>query len=207
MKSETKRYAMLLAGAAILSFGLFNVHAQSSITEGGVLGMTLLLQHWLGITPAVAEIALDIVCYSLGMKYLGRNFLKYALTATGGFSAFYALWEKIGYILPDMTHRPLAAAVVGGIFVGVGVGLVVRAGGASGGDDALALVIAKKTGLPVERAYLITDMTVLALSLSYIPLGNIACSVITVTLSSVIIGKIHSFGKKQTEPEGGEGNA
>ena len=186
---------MLLAGAAILSFGLFNVHAQSSITEGGVLGTTLLVQHWLGITPAVTEVVLDVICYALGMKYLGRGFLKYALTATGGFAVFYALWEKIGYILPDMTHLPFAAAVAGGISVGVGVGLIVRAGGASGGDDALALVISKKTGWPVDRAYLITDTIVLALSLSYIPLKNIACSLITVMLSSFIIGRFHGAGK------------
>lgn len=196
MQKNVKRYIMLLAGAAILSFGLFNVHAQSRITEGGVLGTTLLVQHWLGVTPAVTEVILDVICYSLGMKYLGRDFLKYALTATGGFSLSYALWERIGYILPDLSNLPVLAAIVGGIFVGVGVGLVVRAGGASGGDDALALVIAKRTGWPVSRAYLITDLTVLALSLSYIPVGNIACSVVTVTLSSFIVGKIHTMGHK-----------
>ena len=94
-----------------------------------------------------------------------------------------------------MGDRPLRAAVVGALFVGVGVGLVVRAGGASGGDDALALVISKLAHWPVSRAYLFTDVVVLALSLSYIPVRNIACSLITVTLSSFIIGKIHTAGR------------
>ena len=102
-------------------------------------------------------------------------------------------------MLPYMGDRPLLAAVVGALFVGVGVGLVVRAGGASGGDDALALVIAKVTGWTVSRAYLFTDVVVLALSLSYIPVKNIACSLVTVTLSSFIIGKIHTAGRKKTE--------
>ena len=195
-RSKVARYAMLLSGAAILAFGLFNVHNQSRITEGGVLGMTLLIQHWLGVTPAISEIVLDIICYSLGLKYLGRGFLKYALTATGGFAAFYAINERfVGYVLPDMSGTPLLAAVVGGLFVGVGVGLVVRAGGASGGDDALALVIAKVFRWNVSRAYLFTDLVVLLLSLSYIPVQNIACSLITVTLSSLIIGKNHTLGK------------
>lgn len=199
-RSKVARYAMLLSGAAILAFGLFNVHNQSRITEGGVLGMTLLIQHWLGVTPAISEIVLDIICYSQGLKYLGRGFLKYALTATGGFAAFYAINERfVGYVLPDMSGTPLLAAVVGGLFVGVGVGLVVRAGGASGGDDALALVIAKVFRWNVSRAYLFTDLVVLLLSLSYIPVQNIACSLITVTLSSLIIGKIHTLGKKNPE--------
>lgn len=194
VRREAGRTLMLLCGAAILSFGLFNVHSQSRITEGGVLGMTLLLQHWFGITPAISEAVLDVICYLLGMKYLGKSFLRYALTATGGFACFYAIHERVGYVLPYMGDRPLLAAVVGTLFVGVG--LVVRAGGASGGDDALALVISKVTGWPVSRAYLFTDVVVLALSLSYIPVQNIACSLVTVTLSSFIIGRIHTLGRR-----------
>ena len=195
-RRELFRYAQLLLGSAILAFGLFNVHSQSRITEGGVLGTTLLLQHWFGISPSISEAALDVCCYLLGLKYLGKSFLRYALTATGGFALSYALFERMGYMLPSMLDQPLLAAVVGGLFVGVGVGLVVRVGGAAGGDDALALVIAKLLRWPVSRAYLFTDLVVLLLSLTYIPLQNIACSLVTVTLSSFIIGKIHTLGKK-----------
>ena len=195
-QSDAGRWLMLVLGAAILAFGLFNVHAQSRITEGGVLGTTLLLRHCLGITPAVSEVVLDALCYGLGIRFLGKVFLKRAIVATGCYAVFYAVNEKIGYVLPDMSGMPLPAAVVGGLFVGVGVGLVVRAGGAAGGDDALALVIAKVFGVNVSRAYLITDTIVLLLSLSYIPVRSIACSLVTVMLSSFIIGKIHTFGKK-----------
>ncbi len=195
-RRELFRYAQLLLGSAILAFGLFNVHSQSRITEGGVLGTTLLLQHWFGISPSISEAVLDVCCYLLGLKYLGKSFLRYALTATGGFALSYALFERMGYMLPSMLDQPLLAAVVGGLFVGVGVGLVVRVGGAAGGDDALALVIAKLLHWPVSRAYLFTDLVVLLLSLTYIPLQNIACSLVTVTLSSFIIGKIHTLGKK-----------
>ena len=195
-RRELFRYAQLLLGSAILAFGLFNVHSQSRITEGGVLGATLLLQHWFGISPSISEAVLDVCCYLLGLKYLGKSFLRYALTATGGFALSYALFERMGYMLPSMLNQPLLAAVVGGLFVGVGVGLVVRVGGAAGGDDALALVIAKLLHWPVSRAYLFTDLVVLLLSLTYIPLQNIACSLVTVTLSSFIIGKIHTLGKK-----------
>ena len=195
-RRELFRYAQLLLGSAILAFGLFNVHSQSRITEGGVLGTTLLLQHWFGISPSISEAVLDVCCYLLGLKYLGKSFLRFALTATGGFALSYALFERMGYMLPSMLDQPLLAAVVGGLFVGVGVGLVVRVGGAAGGDDALALVIAKLLHWPVSRAYLFTDLVVLLLSLTYIPLQNIACSLVTVTLSSFIIGKIHTLGKK-----------
>ena len=192
--SPLPRYAMLVIGAGILAFGLFNVHAQSRITEGGVLGMTLLIRHWTGISPAISEAVLDVTCYLLGLRLLGRAFLPRALAATGSYALFYALFERIGHILPDMTRLPLLAALVGAVFVGVGVGLVVRAGGAAGGDDALALVISKLTGCQIAHAYLFTDVTVLLLSLTYIPLKSVACSLVTVTLSSFIIGWVQKIG-------------
>ena len=195
MKDELRRLPSMLLGAAIVAFGLYNVHAQSAITEGGVLGATLLIAHFTGISPAVSEIVLDVICYALGMRFLGKRFLVRALTTTCAYSAFYAGFERMGYLLPDLSAVPLLAAVVGALFVGVGVGLIVRVESAGCGDDALALAVSKRTGLSVSRAYLITDLTVLTLSLSYIPLANIACSLVTVTLSSAIIGRVMKIGR------------
>ena len=77
--------------------------------------------------------------------------------------------------------------------MGIGVGLIVRQGGSAGGDDALALTISRVTHWRLSRAYLFTDLTVLALSLTYIPVGRIACSLVTVTLSSFLIDRIQDF--------------
>ncbi len=90
---------------------------------------------------------------------------------------------------------PLIAALVGALFVGVGVGLIVREGGASGGDDALALILNKLTGCRLAFAYFFTDFVVLMLSLTYIPLKEILYSLLTVTLSSWLVDKIKSYKK------------
>ena len=195
MKKSIGRYAAIMLGSAIVAFGLYNVHGQSGITEGGVLGATLLIHHWTGISPSVSEVVLDLICYALGFAFLGKRFLADSLFATCAYAGCYALFERMGYLLPDMGHIPLLAAAAGAVFVGMGVGLIVRQNAAGCGDDALALVISKRTGWNVSRAYLITDVTVLTLSLSYIPAAKIACSLVTVTLSSLIIGKIHKLGK------------
>lgn len=193
-----RRYGLLLCGSAILAFGLFNIHSQSQITEGGVLGMTLLLQNWFGISPGITGPIMDVTCYIIGYKLLGKAFLKYAIVASLGFAGFYSLFELLGPVLPNLGGQPLLAAVAGGLFVGVGVGLVVRQGGASGGDDALALIIAKLARCNISKAYFATDFVVLLLSLSYVPLHKILCSLVTVSISSFIIGRIHH---SQAEPE------
>ncbi len=196
-KKETlARYATLLLGSAILSFGLFNVHSQSGVTEGGILGTTLLLQHWFGISPGVSELILDLICYAMGCKLLGKDFLKYSIIASSGYAIFYTLWEFIGPVLPSLAPHPMVAAILGGLFVGVGVGLVVRIGGAAGGDDALALVITKYTRLSIAQSYFISDTIVLILSLSYIPLRRIAFSFVTVTLSGFLIDQIQKLGRQ-----------
>lgn len=185
-----RKLAFILLGAAICSFGIHNIHQRVGITEGGVIGAMLLAEHWLGFSPSLLTTVLDVSCYLLAWRYLGGGFIRISLLSTFSVSLFYKLWEQLPFLLPDLSAHPLAAAVAGGIFVGTGVGIIVRQGGSSGGDDALALVISKVTGWRLARAYLFTDLVVLGLSLSYIPLRNIACSVVTVTLSSYLIDRI-----------------
>ena len=188
-----KRFQNILLsvlGGGVLAFGLYHVHSLSGVTEGGALGLTLLLQHWLGVSPAWSGLVINFGCYAYGLRTLGRGFLAMSALSGGSFSLFYAIFERSPRLWPELAHMPLAAALIGALFVGMGVGLCVRAGGAPTGDDALAMGLSRRFHIPIERVYLITDLTVLALSLSYLPLGRIACSVLTVTLSGKIIGII-----------------
>ncbi len=72
--------------------------------------------------------------------------------------------------------------------MGIGSGLCVQVGGATSGDDALAMSLSKVTKVPIQWIYLISDLVVLVLSLSYIPLSRIVYSLLTVILSGQIIG-------------------
>ena len=185
-----RRCIVAALGSVILAFGLYHVHSFSGVTEGGVLGMTLLLNHWLHLSPAVTGFILNAVCFLFGWRVLGRDFVVYSAVASLSFSAAYAVVEQFPPLWPDLYTMPLLAAVAGAVFVGVGAGLGVWAGGASGGDDALAMALGRLTQRPIEQIYLVTDLTVLALSLSYIPLSRIVWSLLTVVLSGQIVGLI-----------------
>lgn len=188
-----KNILWIVAGAAICTFGIHNIHQQVGITEGGVIGGMLLLEHWLGISPAYITPVLDIACYLLALKYLGAGFIRTSILSTLSVSLFYKLWEQFPPMLPDLSGHPLVTAVLGALFVGIGVGIIVRQGGSSGGDDALALVISKVSKCRLSFAYLFTDLTVLVLSLSYIPVRRIVFSLVTVTISSFLIDKVQSL--------------
>lgn len=200
-----RRTALCVVGSAILSFGLYNVHALSGVTEGGVLGMTLLLHYWFDISPAVSGFVMNALCYLLGWKLLGGSFILYSAISGGCFSAFYALFEQFPPLWPQLVDMPLAAALLGAMFVGVGAGLCVRAGGAPGGDDALAMSVCKATGWDIRWAYLASDLIVLLLSLSYLDAQRIAMSLLTVILSGQIIGVVQKpifLPERQEQPVG-----
>lgn len=192
-----KKIAFIVIGAAICSFGIHNIHQRSGITEGGIMGLMLLTEHWLGISPAYITPVLDIACYLLAFRFLGGRFIKISMISTVCISVFYKIWELFPPMLPDLTDYPLAAAICGGVFVGVGVGLIVRQGGSSSGDDALALTISEVTKWRLSAAYLFTDLVVLGLSLTYIPANRIAFSVVTVLLSSWLIDLVQNFHRKK----------
>ena len=187
---------VLILGSIIQAVGIYNIHAISGVTEGGVLGLTLLLQQWLHISPALSSLVLNAACYTLGWKTLGRSFLAYSALSIGTYSAAYAFLEQFPPLWPDISSHPLIAALAGAMFIGVGAGICVRAGGATAGDDALAMSLNRITGWSIERIYLISDLTVLTFSLSYIPFRRIAWSLLTVVLSGQIIGLIQKVPTK-----------
>ena len=192
-----KNCAITLLGSFILAFGLYHVHSISGVTEGGVLGATLLLEHWTGISPALTGGIMNVLCYVLGWRLLGKEFIAYSALATAGFSGTYKICEQFPHLWPGLADMPLVAALVGALFVGVGAGLCVRVGGAPSGDDALAMSISHATGWKIQWVYLLSDLIVLVMSLSYIPVRRIGYSLFTVLLSGQLIGFVQNFNRTQ----------
>lgn len=186
-------------GSAILSFGMYNIHSVSNVTEGGTLGLTLLFENLFDISPSVTSFVLNALCYIIGIRTLGRSFLIYSAVSTLGFSISYKIFEFFPRVYPEIASYPLLAAIFGAVFVGVGVGICVKMGGAPSGDDALAMSISQKTKLKIQWAYLISDLSVLLLSLTYIPFSKIIYSLLSVVISGQIIGFISKDKKKRNK--------
>ena len=199
-KLSPRRLLLSLIGSAILAFGLCHIHANAEVTEGGVLGLVLLLDHHFSLSPAVTSLAATALCYLVGIRTLGREFLCYSAVAAGGFSLFYALFDLLPPFLAGAAAYPLFSATVGALFVGVGCGLAIRAGGAPSGDDALAMALSARLSIDIRLVYLVSDLLILGLSLTYIPAERILWSLLTVVLSGQIVGLLQK--RKKSSPEG-----
>lgn len=113
-----RKCVMALLGSAILAFGLYNVHAFSGVTEGGVLGLTLLLYHWFGLSPSISGLVLNAACYIGGWRTLGRSFIFYSVIAGRRFFRVYAVFERLirfGRVSANAAGSPRLSAA---LFVG-----------------------------------------------------------------------------------------
>ena len=172
----------------------------SSLLVSAQMGATLLLEHWFAISPAISALVLNAACYLFGWRTLGKDFLLTSIFCGAAYSVFYALMEPFAPLWPGLVASPVASAIVGAVFIGVGAGLCVRVGGAPGGDDALAMALARLTKLDIQWIYLFTDVVVLGLSVTYIPPAKIGWSLLTVILSGQIIGLVQKIGIKRKQP-------
>ncbi|QEK21210.1 YitT family protein [Peptacetobacter hiranonis] len=195
-RRSLKDISLILIGSTILAFGVYNFYYLNSITEGGVLGIILLLKNIFGFDVSVAGAILDIALLIMGFKMFGKKFFIYSVGASVGFSVLYDIFETVGPLVPQMGM--FTSAVLGGLSVGIGCGIMMRVGCASGGDDALAMIISKVTSLKLSTVYLITDGIVLLLSVSYIPAVQLVYSIVAVLISGKTIDFIYGLGRNRS---------
>lgn len=194
---KLKNSILAYLGSAILAFGMYHVHSFAQVTEGGQLGLTLLLQYWFSISPAITSFIMNAICFFIGWKTLGKTFIAYSAICTGGFSLTFWLCEQFPPLWPELIGYPLLAALLGAAFVGIGTGLCVRMGGAPSGDDALVMSISHKQRIKLEYVYIAFDVAIMVLSLTYIPLNRILFSLLSASLSSWMIGFIQRLPNKK----------
>lgn len=188
-----KKLLQIVIGTFILSFGIYNFYYQNGITEGGVLGLLLIFKNVFNVDVSLSNILIDGALVLLGFRFFGKKFFGYTIFATSIFSIIYEIIEEIGFVVT--VNNNIYAAILGGICVGVGCGIIINAGGAAGGDDIVALIFSKITKASIGTVYLFTDITVLVLSLSYLQLSQMIYSVIAVVVSGQVINLMYRFNK------------
>ena len=146
---QAGKCASVLLGTAVIALTLSQIHAPAGLAEGGTFGFSLLLYHQFGLSPAVSSFFLDMLLLLCAARVFGKAFVFRSLLAVASYAAFYALFDKLPPLLLGLTGSPFAAAVAGGLLLGVGTALVVGTGTACGGDDAAAMVLSHWLNLPL----------------------------------------------------------
>ena len=185
-KNKKLEIIYIIIGSIIVSFSVCFIHCKTQLTEGGLIGIELLLQHWFNISPTYSSICIDLIFYLIGFIVLNKKFRINAIIGTLSYSISFYFFERLPITFPFLNNFILVS-IIGGLFVGLGCGIVVRHVGACGGDDSLALILNKVLKLPLFVCYFAIDLLIIGLSLSYIDISLIHYSILTSFLSSFII--------------------
>lgn len=153
-------YGLLLAGSLAIALSFNLLLNPNRIASGGVTGISTILQHVWGIEPAYAQWGLNIPLWLLGIAVFGARFGVKTLVGSLVLPLFVLLTADLG----PLTGQPLLAAIFGGAGVGLGLGLVFRGQGSTGGLDVAAQVLHKWTGLGLGASVALLDGMVIAAS-------------------------------------------
>lgn len=160
-KTELKHYIFIILGSFAMAFGTVCFLSPNEIITGGGVGISLLLhaifpQITLGIIIAVVSIPFLILSYIyFGKYYLFKTFIVVLLLST-----FTDILKEVLKI-EAITHDILLAAVFGGIFIGLGVGLVIKGRASTGSTSVVGEIVAKKTKYKAAEVLLAIDATIM----------------------------------------------
>ncbi len=158
-------YTLIIVGSFILASGFVLFITPYKIVPGGVYGISIVLHYLFGTPVGMMALAFDIPLTIIGIKILGPRFgmktvVGFVLTAffNDGITYFY------GY-QPLVQGDALLSSIFGGLFLGVGLGLIFKSKATSGGSDIIAMIISKYTKLPVGQLMIFVDSTIVLFGL------------------------------------------
>ncbi|WP_353893765.1 YitT family protein [Proteinivorax hydrogeniformans] len=155
-----KEYTIIVLGCLITAISLNALLIPNQIAAGGVSGFATVLFYLLDIPVSLTLILVNIPLFITGLIYLGRKFGLRTLVGT----LVLALMVELTSNMTPWTLEPLLAALYGGVLSGLGLGLVFRQRGTTGGTDLAAQLLHKFTGLTVGQGLLGIDFFVIALA-------------------------------------------
>ena len=187
---------MVLIGSFILAAALYHIHFQNHLTEGGFVGIALFIQNFYDISPSISTVLMDIPIILLCASFLGRKMVGYSFLGSISFGVFYSFMENYSPFTVDLSNNLFIGAVVGGALAGIGLGFILRFGGATGGDDILTIVLSKRTRFTIGQIFFVFDAIVLALSLYYLNWTEIAFTILSIAVQAKTLDLIY-YPKQQ----------
>ncbi|EPY12395.1 MULTISPECIES: YitT family protein [Paenibacillus] len=181
----------ITVGTAIFAFGLIYFIMPNQLMEGGVTGITVLLNYAAGIHPSISTLVLNIPLFIIGWRALGMKQLALSFYGVLNLTFFLWLFERavsMHWISPFQTSNDfILATLYAGVTVGTGLGIVFRFGGTTGGVDIIARIANRRFGISMGQFILILDIFIIGAALFYIPKEKILYTLVAVFISSKVI--------------------
>ncbi|OIL90483.1 hypothetical protein ATX42_03840 [Oenococcus oeni] len=185
-------------GCAFYAFALIYVNIPNKLAEGGVTGITLIFRALFSINPAITNIIFNVPILIIGFLKLGKRQILSTFYCIILLSFWLWLFQKFP-ILINLDHDKLISALLAGLLIGIGLGLVFRFGSTTGGSDIIARIIEQKFGVTMGKSLFAIDAIVLAMSLIYLNFAEMMYTLIMSFVSANVINFIQDGGYSARE--------
>ncbi|QWG63659.1 YitT family protein [Bacillus mycoides] len=152
-----KRAIAIIIGALLMATGLEIFLIPNQVIDGGITGISIMLSHLTGLNLGIFLFILNLPFVFMGHKQIGKTFAFSTVFGILTLSILTTLFHSI----PAFTDDILLATIFGGMALGVGVGLVIRYGGALDGTEILAILINKKIPFSVGEIVMFFNVFIL----------------------------------------------
>nr|TVV06251.1 YitT family protein [Lactobacillus jensenii] len=188
---------MIALGSAIYGLSINMISIPNQLTDGGLSGISLLLFHWWKVNLGFSTIILNIPLILIGFRFLGKKLMIETLWGTICLAFFLNFWRLIPIINQlNLEHDLLLAAISAGLLSGLGLGIVFRYNGTTGGSDIIARILQQEKDIKSRKTFFIIDVIVLVLSLSYIDIRHIMYTLIASYIATTLIDIVQQGGNK-----------
>lgn len=164
MLRHIKSILTIIFGAAIYAFGLTYFIVPHHLFEGGATGITLITYYLFNIPISVMNLIINIPLFILAWKIFGAKTLYSSLLGTISLSIWLAIFDKIPLSF-NLEGDLVIVALVAGVLLGLGLGIIFNAGGTTGGTDIVARILNKYTNISVGKLLFALDFLILMLIL------------------------------------------
>lgn len=183
MNKTIRDIILVIIGSFIFSAGINAFVISGNLGEGGVTGIAIVLYYAFHISPAITNFVLNAILIIVGYKYLSKRSTYLTIFATVLISIFLSLTETWHV----ETGNVVINAVFGGTCVGLGIGIIVLAGGTTAGTVILARIVNKYLDISTPYALLFFDLIVVLISLTEIPLAKCLVTVMSLYIGTKVM--------------------
>lgn len=196
--TNLKNLAMILLGNTIYSLAIVVFILPNSLITGGTTGLGLSMDHFFGVPLNIFVGIFNVSMFILGAIVLGKAFALTTLVSTFYYPVILSVFEQIPG-LANVTNDRMLATICGGLMIGAGIGIVIRAGASTGGMDIPPLVLNKKFGLPVSVMLYVFDFAILIVQMTFSDKEQIIYGILLVLIYTVVLDKVLLMGESKLQ--------
>ncbi|MFR3728160.1 YitT family protein [Lacrimispora sp.] len=193
-----KKITTVLAGNTIYALAVSLFILPGGLITGGTTGLALVFHHQLGIPIAAFVAVFNILMFAAGVMVLGKAFAFTTLISTFYYPVILGIFERL-FGNEGITGDRMLATVFAGLFIGVGIGLVIRAGASTGGMDIPPLILNKKKNLSVSITMSVFDSMILLSQMIFSNKEQILYGILLVLIYTVVLDKVLLIGRNQMQ--------